>query len=624
MWVTTVLLFATSAGAAAQQPSAAEALWAAAIAGDAQRAGVLLGRGIEPDVRDGHGETALMKAAGLQARADYGEKKSFVPDRKAVAEALLAKGADPNAKDEKGRTPLLFAAQGSASEYRIFGSNEPMIRLLLSRGARIDDRDNEGWTPLLTVLSQWADQPNLVRFLLDSGANVRAKTKAGKTALTIAAMQGKEDMVALVLSKGVDVNARDIDGVTPLMVAASGRLDVHASIVKTLLAHGADVNAKDNEGRTAIEKAMEAGYLDRVAMLKAHGSDVDIMPLNRARNQALLLAAEREDIERAKALLQDGADVNYKNAQGTTSLMIACQKDHGGPLISLLIGLGADVHAVDASRGTALHYAADAYDAAKLKPLLEKGADPNSRDGEGNTALIRAAASRRSYIEERTPTMHLLIDKGADPKMANAKGVTGLMLASAEGNSGLLSMIEKGVDVNASDVNGDTALHYAARFFVRSNPQKAGMALIENGADVNAANKLGITPLMLASAQYETYGVELLLEKGAKVNARAQDGRTALLFAIDGPKEFDNLNRVVYSPAIARLLIAAGADVNAQDSEGRTPLHKAVVRGHSDIIPFLLEHGAGVNIRDKNGKTPLSLSGHLQINILLKKGGATE
>ena len=577
------ILIVMSAAAVAQQPASVEALWIAAIAGDAPQVNLLLGKGIDPDTRDEHGETALMKAVSLQARG---------ADHMAVVEALLAKHADPNARDKKGRTPLLFASQGSASEYRVLPSNEPMIRLLLSKGARINDRDDDGWSPLLTVVSQWADQPALIRFLLESGADFRATTKAGKTMLMIAASHGKEDIVAVAITKGVDVNARDTNGVTALMEAVAGRWDAHASIAKSLLVNHADANVKDNSGRTAIEKAMEAGFPERVAMLTEHGAKLDSKSLSRARNEALLKVVANGDSGRVQSLLHEGADVNYKNQGGETALMIAAQQDHGGSIVSLLTGLGADVHAIGPDGNTALHYAADTYDAEKLAPLLEKGAAPNARDNHGNTALIRAAGSRRSYFEERMPTMHLLMERGAEPKLANAKGVTALMLAAAEGNSGLLLMLEKDVAVNARDASGDTALHYAARNFVRAEPRMAARAMMEKGAQAGVSNKLGITQLMLASTQYQADGAELLIEKGADVNAQSNDGRTALLFALDGPKEFDNQNHLVYSPRIARLLIAAGAKVNLGDSSGRTALSVARARGHSDIIPFLLEHGA--------------------------------
>jgi ankyrin repeat protein len=112
------------------------------------------------------------------------------------------------------------------------------------------------------------------------------------------------------------------------------------------------------------------------------------------------------------------------------------------------------------------------------------------------------------------------------------------------------------------------------------------------GADPNAANRRGETALILAATQYQAAAVELLLEKGANVNARTTSGRTALMQAIDGPKDFDNENHIVYSPEIAKLLIAAGAGVNAGDAEGNTALKLAARRGYAEMTAALQTAGA--------------------------------
>src|SRR3989442_186900 len=192
----------------------------AALRGDLQQVRSLLADGADPNSRDSDGVTPLMQTVNI------------VTDHKGVAELLLQKGADPNAQDSSGRTALILAMQGSASEYKVIGANETMARLLVEHGARVNTQDNNGWSPLLMLLDQWADQPELIHFLLDRGADVNARTKDGKTGLMIAANVGKEDRVALLLSRGVNANARDVHGRTALMEAASGRLDNSPAIMK--------------------------------------------------------------------------------------------------------------------------------------------------------------------------------------------------------------------------------------------------------------------------------------------------------------------------------------------------------------------------------------------------------
>ena len=98
--------------------------------------------------------------------------------------------------------------------------------------------------------------------------------------------------------------------------------------------------------------------------------------------------------------------------------------------------------------------------------------------------------------------------------------------------------------------------------------------------------------MILAATQYEADGIQLLIEQGANVNAKTKAGRTALMQAIDGPKEFDNDKHVVYSPEIAKLLIASGADVNARDTAGDSALTLATRRGYREMIALLEKAGA--------------------------------
>ena len=98
----------------------------------------------------------------------------------------------------------------------------------------------------------------------------------------------------------------------------------------------------------------------------------------------------------------------------------------------------------------------------------------------------------------------------------NGHGVTALMLMAREGNPALPLLLEKGAEVDARDDEGNTALLYGARFFVRAWPRRNGWALLGNGADVNAANRKGDTALILAATQFEEDAVELLLRKGCE------------------------------------------------------------------------------------------------------------
>jgi len=143
--------------------------------------------------------------------------------------------------------------------------------------------------------------------------------------------------------------------------------------------------------------------------------------------------------------------------------------------------------------------------------------------------------------------------------------------------------------------------------------------LIAKGADVNAKNKYGSTPLHRAASGGHKEITEILIAKGADVNAKNHRGMTPLQFAaMKGHKE------------IAELLIAKGADVNAKENHGRTPLHGAAFHGHKEVVELLITQGADVNAKNEDVETPLdrAIRNNLNIsteiaNLLRKHGGKT-
>lgn len=581
--------------AAAAQEVTKIPLCRAAQFGDLDQAKTLLGGGANPNVRDEHGETPLMKVALAHMRYLPNGAKEIARDYRGVAQLLLDKGADVNARDNTGRTALLMAVDGSASEHGVTGADEPIARLLIARGADINAQDQLGWSPLLTVLNLWAEQPALIDFLLAKGADVNARLKDGRTGLMLVARLGKNERIPLLLAKGADVNARDNTGATALMIASNVQWEEQSvKMMKALIARGANLNFTDNRGRTAADWAAQAGYLDRAKLLMASGTKIADRPafLKRAQNYALWRAIAGGEVSAAKALLEQGTDPDFRDDQGETLLTIAAKEEYSAAKTILLLDGGASANLANSAGDTPLMVAADRYQPATVKALLDHGADPNALDRGGNSVLMRAAASKHSWEEERKPLIHLLLEKGADARHKNPHGVTALMLMALNGNPALELLLDQPIDVNARDEEGNTALLYAARFFVRDWQRRDGWALLGKGADVNAANRKGETALILAATQFERPAAQLLLEKGADANAKTKTGRTALMQAIDGPKEFDNEHHVVYSPEIAKLLIAAGADVNARDVQGNSALSLAKKRGYREMATALQQAGA--------------------------------
>jgi len=140
--------------------------------------------------------------------------------------------------------------------------------------------------------------------------------------------------------------------------------------------------------------------------------------------------------------------------------------------------------------------------------------------------------------------------------------------------------------------------------------------LLEKGADVDAKDDNGVTALMMGSVMGHVEVVKRLLERGADINGKSGTGSAALMLA-----------SVMGHLTAVRLLLEKGADVNAKDNVGVTALMGTSFEGHLDIAKLLLKKGADVNIKSKDGDTALmaaAAKGHTKIVELLKAHGAKE
>ena len=251
---------------------------------------------------DGSGSTALMHgayagsveivAALLEAGADVnaGNSRNATALHWAISDAakvklLLMNGADVNAKTVDGRTPLHAAA--------MLPTSAPVVILLLEMGAAVDARTITGTTPLFGAVTAGVENTRLlldkganpnavsqtgatplmatrgsavVSLLVSRGANVKARSKRGETALADAASRGDFEAVKLLLDKGADANAADYRGYTPLMHATQYDRD-SPEIVRLLLARGANVNVTA-EGQTPVSIAARRGNTELTRLLR--------------------------------------------------------------------------------------------------------------------------------------------------------------------------------------------------------------------------------------------------------------------------------------------------------------------------------------------------------------------
>jgi ankyrin repeat protein len=174
------------------------------------------------------------------------------------------------------------------------------------------------------------------------------------------------------------------------------------------------------------------------------------------------------------------------------------------------------------------------------------------------------------------------------------------------------TLLQQRVDVNASEPDGTTALHYAARI----EDAESVELLLRSGANAKAANRYGATPLYLACVSGNATIVEALLQSGADPNAVLPDGETALMTAARTGKV-----------DAVRALLAHGANANAKEPvRGQTPLMWAAAEGNADVIRLLVERGADIQTRSNGGFTALLFAareGRVQaVKVLLAAGAS--
>jgi ankyrin repeat protein/uncharacterized protein YceK len=230
-------------------------------------------------------------------------------------------------------------------------------------------------------------------------------------------------------------------------------------------------------------------------------------------------------------------------------------------------------------------------------------------------ALEAGDLARAKVIAEKTPeVLRLEADLGRAP----------LHLAVEKGQADLVEWLasETAAD-NAEDVNGETALNLA----VHAGRTDLARILLDRGADLNHRGR-DSTPLHQAAALEDPALTELLLDRGASVDARSERAMTPLHVAAGRGRT-----------PVAALLIARGADVDARDHRGATPLHVAASQGHLAVARVLVSHGADIDARsddwdggwlgifEERGTTPLGEAlrrRHAELAELLRSQGGVE
>jgi pectate lyase len=458
------------------------------------------------------------------------------------------------------------------------------LRALLAQGQDLDSFEDSRYKTVLhrAVIS---GHRNIVELLLSKEVDVDAGRYDMGTPLYFAVQKERTQIAELLITHDADVNATNSAGDTPLHSAAR---EGHADIAGLLIANGAKIDIKNNKGQTPLDIALSNGHIQIVKLLRSHGAVVDMSSLH--------IAVQLGDCAAVRALLEDGADINAHDDNGRTALHVAVlngDKDTA----ALLLEAGASPNVRGASGYTPLYYAVWKNDTKTTALLLANGADP-ALSAEGDYPVLHYAV-----WNDNRELVRMLVDNNAGFDVPDADGWTAFRHAVSQGSQDIVELfIEKGIDTSG--------IHRAACAGDLASVKRH----LDKGVETDIRDEMGWTPLYWASSAGQKKTAEYLIANGASVATQANDNSTALHQAAKAG-----------STETVRLLLAEGADINAVDKQGCTPLYNAASSGNSRLVELLLAKEAAVNVQNRNGWTALhraAFSGHKDIVETLMAAGA--
>ena len=432
--------------------------------------------------------------------------------------------------------------------------NPTALRLLIDLGGAVEARDEQGDTPLLYLCCTLKNHVSMapawelerrhqqyfecLDLLLQKGANPNAADERGFTPLHLLAQDGETAGMQRLLEAGADVQATDRYGRTVLHVCKA------PDAASVCIDAGLTVAVRDHCGYTPLDYATMYGNSELTEYLSQRDPSVQLSP-----SAALVGACLRGDVAEVRRMLAEGLPITTADSNGHSLLHIAARMCHT-EMVEALLDSGADVNTRDQKGATALYHALNWFPSNRdpngrmwddfvrlVTMLLDRGAAPADIDGRSTSAAYQGIMAWFTPVLAKR-----LID--ISPPVPKRDGATLTMLAARSGEVDLVRYtLRLGEDVNATDAEGKTALFYPVS---------------EECEDV----------------------YKILLGAGTKVNVQDHSGNTALMNAV---------NYKLWSGI--QLLLDHGADPTLANNAGQTALHKAIKAGNLDLFRLLKDRG---------------------------------
>jgi ankyrin repeat protein len=448
--------------------------------------------------------------------------------------ALVAEGADPDTRGSFDTPALHWVVRVDDVE---------SARLLLEAGADANAATSLGVSPLSLAVE--SGNTAMIALLLEHGANANATLPSGESLLMSAAAVGVTDAVSALLDHGADIAFRDAEyDQSALMIAAR---EGHASIVALLLEHGADVNAATKIGPAPkfIAPNSVPGFGFGVGILRGG------VPKDRGRREPqpggltpLHYAARHNHIDIAELLLDAGAELNAKEANGIWPLLMAISNNNM-PMAHFLLERGKEQDDV-LLNDQDWYGRSPIWEAVNVRNLyVHNGTYVNGIDRAPVLTLIEALIDAGADLNVRTketpPVRHHLLEITGTLEWVDFTGQTPFLAAAYAGDVTVMKLLlEHGADPNIHTFEGTSPLMAAAgvnwvyaQTYTESPEQllEAVKMCFELGMDVNQQNSMGLTALMGAANRGSDAIIRFLVGKGADLTKLDNENRSALDWA---------------------------------------------------------------------------------------------
>lgn len=347
------------------------------VLNDTDLADFLLKRGIDIDLKDADGRTALRRVVldedtdlakrFMEYKNNKGAMRKTLNEKQRQIDYLLEKGADISVKAASGeplfaevwlkrkdpelalkllnKTETLSEKTMKNGDFLLLkaieNGNDDILNRLTELGATVNDKNSKGQTPLMVAAAKKASKT--VSKLLDMKADPTAKDKNGKSVLMYLIESGNLSAIDKILSSrpDFDINKRTKNGETLLMLAVKSG---NAKLVKRFLDRGAKVNLADNNGQTAFMIALDSGKKPIIDLFLSGKEPVN--STNKYGQSTLMLFAKGDDLQSFEKMLKNNPDLKKRDANGHSVVWYAAQgKDFSTVMkkLNLLQTYGADL-----------------------------------------------------------------------------------------------------------------------------------------------------------------------------------------------------------------------------------------------------------------------------------------